>query len=51
MALSRVYLGAHTLNEVLHGTLIGLKLAFIGHYYLKPVFLRLMNSHVVTDED
>ena len=31
MALSRVYLGAHTLNEVLHGTLIGSTMAIIGH--------------------
>jgi len=51
MAMSRVYLGAHTLNEVLHGTLIGFKLAMIGHFYVKPFFLRLMNSYVESDED
>ena len=39
MALSRFYLGAHTLNEVLHGTLVGLKLAYIGDRYIKPLFL------------
>ena len=38
MALSRVYLGAHTLNEVLHGALIGSTLAAIGHYKVKPSF-------------
>jgi len=39
MALSRVYLGAHTLNEVLHGTLIGTTLALTCHYKVKPYFI------------
>ena len=39
MALSRVTVGAHTLNEVLFGTLIGLTFAWIGHYKVKPLFL------------
>lgn len=41
MALSRVYLGAHTLNEVLFGTLIGFTMAFIGHLHVKPLFWKL----------
>lgn len=51
MALSRVFLGAHTLNEVLHGTLVGLTLAYIGHYYVKPIILQLPSKFVVTDND
>jgi len=39
MALSRVTMGAHTLNEVLFGTLIGITFAWIGHYKVKPLFL------------
>lgn len=38
MALGRVYLGAHTLNEVLHGALVGSTMAAIGHYKVKPLF-------------
>ena len=41
MAVSRVYLGAHTLNQVLFGTLIGSTLAAIGHFKVKPIFMML----------
>jgi len=41
MAKSRVYLGAHTLNEVLHGSLIGITLAMIGHFKVKPYVVRI----------
>lgn len=41
MALSRVYLGAHTLNEVLFGALLGSTMAAIGHFKVKPIFYGL----------
>ena len=50
MALSRVYLGAHTLNEVLHGTLIGSTLALIGHYKVRPIVMRF-NSMLATQSE
>ena len=41
MGMSRVYLGAHTLNEVVFGTAIGTTMAAICHSKVKPLFLRL----------
>ena len=38
MAISRVYLGAHTLNEVLFGTLLGVTIATIAHFRVKTFF-------------
>ena len=32
MGFARVYLGAHSYNQVIFGTTIGLVLAYIGHY-------------------
>lgn len=40
LGVSRMYMGAHTLNEVIHGCLLGSTVAFIGHYNVKPLFLR-----------
>ena len=41
MGFSRVYLGAHSYNQVLFGTMLGATLALIGHFRVKPVFLSL----------
>lgn len=40
IGVSRMYMGAHTLNEVLHGLLIGSTVATIAHIYVRPLFLR-----------
>jgi len=34
--ISRVALGAHSINQVLYGTLLGSWLAFAMFYYLRP---------------
>ena len=39
LGFSRVYLGASTLNQVLFGFSLGVVLAFIGHFKVKPLFL------------
>jgi membrane-associated phospholipid phosphatase len=36
LAVSRVYVGAHSWNQVLFGATIGSVLALISHRYLKP---------------
>ena len=41
MALSRVYLGAHTYNEVLYGALIGTTMAGICHFKIKSLVLKI----------
>ena len=41
MGFSRIYLGAHTFNQVLFGTILGITLAYIGHYRVKPRFLEM----------
>jgi membrane-associated phospholipid phosphatase len=41
MGFSRMYLGAHTLNQVLYGSLWGFTLAIICHYKVKPFFLNM----------
>lgn len=38
MAVSRVYLGAHSWNQVMFGLSLGLAFAFIGHYFVKESF-------------
>lgn len=35
LALSRVYLGEHSYNEVLYGLTFGLTLALVMHYFAK----------------
>ena len=44
MGFSRVYLGAHTYNQVVFGSVLGLTLAFIGHFKVKPLFLSLQET-------
>ena len=39
MGFSRVYLGVHSINQVIFGTLLGITFAFLGHYKVKPLFL------------
>lgn len=34
---SRVYLGLSSYNEVIYGSLIGVALAFVGHFRIKPI--------------
>lgn len=41
MALSRVYLGEHSYNQVFYGTQLGLFFAFSLHYLVKPVLKKL----------
>lgn len=41
MGFSRIYLGVGTYNEVLFGSLLGLTIALIGHFKVKPLFLAL----------
>ena len=41
MGFSRVYLGAHSYNQVVFGTTLGAAFAIIGHYKIKPIFLAL----------
>lgn len=45
LSFSRVYLGASALNQVLFGLSLGVVLAFIGHYKIKPWFLYMPESH------
>ena len=41
MGFSRVYLGVHSMDQVLFGAILGATLALIGHYKVKPFFLGL----------
>lgn len=41
LALSRVYLGEHSYNQVLFGSSLGITLAFIMHFKVKPIVKRL----------
>jgi membrane-associated phospholipid phosphatase len=41
LGISRVYLGAHSYNEVVFGTSLGLVVAFILHFFMKPALKRL----------
>jgi membrane-associated phospholipid phosphatase len=43
LAISRVYLGEHTWNEVLFGLSLGTSFAFLCHYYVKPYYKTLPN--------
>ena len=47
LAISRVYLGAHSWNQVLFGALIGSFLAFIGHYTFKSFFYCLWDRSLI----
>jgi len=49
MGFSRVYLGAHTYNQVLFGAMIGAYLAFVGHFAFKRAFLNLPLSLINND--
>ena len=51
MAKSRVFLGAHTFNEVLYGALLGVTLAFIGHYKVKPFVIQIPELLISQDND
>ena len=44
MGFSRAYLGVGTYNEVLFGVSLGVTLAIIGHYKIKPMFLSMPES-------
>ena len=44
LAFSRVFLGAHSINQVIFGTILGATFAIIGHYRVKPIFLALPES-------
>lgn len=44
LGLSRVFLGEHSYNQVVHGTLIGSYLAVVLHYFVKPVVKQFPNS-------
>ena len=39
MGFSRVYLGAHAINQVIFGVLLAITFALVGHYKVKPIFL------------
>ena len=49
MGFSRVYLGAHTYNQVLFGSMIGAYLAFVGHFVFKRAFLNIPVSLINND--
>lgn len=44
MGVSRVYLGAHSWNEVFFGFTLGMTFAGIGHYSVKPWFYALWDG-------
>jgi len=41
IGFGRVYLGAHSYNQVLFGAMLGIVLAYVCHYNLKPFFYQL----------
>ena len=41
LGFSRIYLGASTLNQVIFGVSIGVVFAFIGHFKIKHMFLKM----------
>lgn len=41
LGFSRAYLGLNTFNQVIFGTILGAVLALVGHFRVKPLFLRL----------
>jgi len=44
LSFSQIYLGASFLNQALFGLSLGVVLAFIGHYKVKPAFLDMPES-------
>mmetsp|Transcript_36679 Transcript_36679/g.49745 ORF Transcript_36679/g.49745 Transcript_36679/m.49745 type:complete len:100 (-) Transcript_36679:41-340(-) len=49
LGLSRVYLGAHSYNQVVFGGTLGIVLAAVGHYSIKPHFLGMQDKMVKVD--
>ena len=50
IGFSRMYLGAHTLNQVIYGSIWGVALAVICHFKVKPYFLN-MDRRLYTNSD
>ena len=50
MCFSRIYLGAHTYNQVIFGTMVGTLMALIYHYQLKWFYYEQPERHFNLDK-